>query len=650
MHLKAMPEKGFLILFFLILFSSGFVQGQIQRQPPSIPRENGETRPGERQGGSRKILDDSTKMVYSSRTTRFLLEQDVKNGIRRLYPIDTLIQRLNDFEINKKYDNKLQDLGNPGTAINPIFYTPPDIIGKQSGFNAFDYYFYGPEDILYYDTKSPYTDLNVVFGGRGRSRVDVVHSRNVNENWNIGFDFHRLSALKQLSRRNQDDRQVVSTAYDLYTHYRSKDKSYELFGNFSRLGHEVQESGGISNTDTSLFLFEDAQVFLNNAESREVRLNLHYFHQYQWNDQIKLYHQLDYLTQKNTFFDLLRAAGDNNSNDARFYDQILINPDTTDERFLFRSLNNELGFKGDLNNLFYSFYYQRRDLGFKRSRIDNNDVRAENYGGFNLRWNYDSLQYLSVFGKYMLGENYKLGAELRLPFFEATYSRYNYNSTFIQDMYLTNHFNWNNTFSSPESDNLYAAIKLNFGPLFFSPKINFHLVKDHIYYSANKEPVQADGYAQIFSPGLDLSINFFKNFVFQTEVNYTFETGPARDIFFYPDWFVNGTLYYNNFLFDKKLQVKIGVEANYKSPYLALDYNPVNQQFFNQDPSSPFWVPAENGYLVTDFFVNFKIKTVRVFLQLVHFNQAEESGYFVAPYYTGLPSTFDFGVNWMFFD
>jgi hypothetical protein len=60
---------------------------------------------------------------------------------------------------------------------------------------------------------------------------------------------------------------------------------------------------------------------------------------------------------------------------------------------------------------------------------------------------------------------------------------------------------------------------------------------------------------------------------------------------------------------------------------------------------------AANGYFIADAFVNVRIRRVRLFFKATQINQDfTQPGYFVAPFYVGLPRTFSFGVNWLLFD
>ena len=113
-----------------------------------------------------QILDDSTILVYGPSTLNVILEENLKSNDKRLVFIDTLVGKLDQFTAYGRSDYKLQNLGNIGTALFPVFYDLPNAIGAHAGYHAFDPLTTQPTDIQYYDTKSPFMKLNVVFGGK----------------------------------------------------------------------------------------------------------------------------------------------------------------------------------------------------------------------------------------------------------------------------------------------------------------------------------------------------------------------------------------------------------------------------------------------------------------------------------------------------
>ena len=599
-----------------------------------------------------QILDDTTKMVYGPETTKFITEKAIKYNLGGYQPIDTTITNLHRFTYVERYDNQLQNLGNLGTAARPVFYDPPEKIGRTLGFDIYDYYFKGPEKIRYYDTKSPYTDLTAIFAGNNRSMVNIDFSRNIKPNWNAGFNFSRITASRQLSRETQDDRQTFSTYYDFYTLYKTEDEKYLLLANLARLNHEVEELGGINAEDTIYFLYEDSEVFLEDAESRKFKLNAHLYHQYQFNNNIQFYHEFDLGEDFYSFIDPVLTE----TEISQFYDKVLFSTDSTVNKFKLKYLVNEVGFKGNLNNISYGIYYKRRNVNYIHKYLSNNSA-SESYGGVFMNMKFDSLHYLNAHGEYMLGGNHKLTGVYHNKYFEAGYNRVNVHPAYYHSAHFGNHHEWHNDFKPPQSDNIYGAINISTQRFLFRPHLSFSLINNYIYFGPEKTPNQISGYAQIISPGVDFNINFLKHFNWNNKLILSKVTGSSKDVFRVPNIFANSKIYYSNILFNSRLELNAGVDLHYKSPYEAYAYDPVTMHFYllptsvyEQDEIGTTVPKSELGYVVADVFLNLKIGSVRVFLKYIHINQGEEDGYFVTPFYTGQPGTLSFGVNWLFFD
>lgn len=597
-----------------------------------------------------QILDDSTKQVYGPTTTRYFYESSIIQERDTLFTLDTTLVKFHQFTLPDRYGHKLQNLGNIGTAINSIYPQAPDHIGVTSGYNAYDYYFVPPASIQYFDTKSPYTKVSAVFGDNARSMVDVDFSRNINPRWNVGVDFRRVTSDRQIGASGySQDRQVFSTAYDIYTAYITADSTYRILANFSRLKHEVKESGGIYpfNIDGEpeeipggLFDYDEETIWLQNAQSDELRKNYHIYHEYRLSSFTGLFHKFDMLEQEVSFSD------DINTPDSLFYDHIYIDPEKTSEEHIFKSITNTLGLKGDFGGFFYQLYYKRNDVDFSYKYLPASDFEAENYGGFDISYLQENLGMVGFFGEYLLGGNYKLGARLTSKWLQGSIRRVRSEVPYIYRQYFGNHDEWYNDFEPMVTDELKGAINVEVGPLLLRPKVTITNINRYLYFDEDARPAQAGSYCQIFSPGFDFRLTFFRNLHLETAVTYTTVTGGAEDNIRIPPILANASLYYTNFIFKDKLQLRGGLEGHFQTAYFAHDYDPVTMQFYLQND---FEIPQ---YYVADFFVNIKISSARVFFKLTNMSQlfGLTDGYFTAPFYTGQRGSIDLGINWMFYD
>ena len=601
-----------------------------------------------------QILDDSTKLVYGPETTQFITESDLLYNTDQIYFPDTSVNHFHRFSEQETRRYRYQNLGNLGTAMGPVYYQAPELIGERTGYYVYDHWFNGPEAIRYYNTKSPYTKLKYFLAGKGRAWIDVTHSRNVNPNWNVGFDFRRLSSDKQIgATRRRDDKQVVSTSYGFFTHYRTKDNRYQLMANFSRLKHGVFESGGIETAllpedKAEIIDYENTEIRIRNAKSELYRINYHLYQQFQLNEMAQVYHRFDRQNQQNQFVHSPLKE------DINYYHQVLISEDSTTERLNMSYWQNELGVKGTLEKLYYRLYYKRRDLKYIPKYLLPVQ-ESEDYAGFNLRLAADSSLMVSTEGEYLVGGYYNAAAFMRLKWLEASIRRKKYKPAFIQEQYFGNHDEWYNDFTAPVNNELNAAVNLPFKRLQLRAGLRANVVQNHIYFTAdsltvdsrpvNVRPEQAGASAQILSPYAFVRWEFAPGFFLENELIYTSVSGKSANVFNMPEYLLNSSLYYEGEMSDGNLYAQVGVDAHWRSAYFANGYDPVTQQFLVQNS---FEVPA---YPVIDLFFSFRISRTRIFARMSHINQGfPADGYFTTPYYSGVKRTFDLGVNWLFFD
>jgi len=596
-----------------------------------------------------QILDDSTKQVYGAYTTFYTTFDRIKNNDYRLTKIDTLIGGIHNFDYVSSNDYKYQNLGVVGTAMKPIYYQPTEQVGARSGFDAYEPYYYKKEDITFFDTKSPYTLVDAVFGGGRRAVTTVKHERNITPYWNAGFTFRRMSIEKQVSSSGRNDRQVVSTAYYLHTHYESESGKYVGLAAFSRSNHEVKESGGIDSESfqvTGEYFDEDAPVYLENAQSSDLRLDFFTYHEYKWKRQLNFYYLWEQIGNKYQFEDLKLKT----SNDGSFFDKILINPDSTTDKARFRQSIHEPGIKGSQGNFYYNFHLKLRKVDYLHQYLPYNEDRWETYGGFNFRFDFDSLKNhsLNVKGEYLVGGGYFLRGDYINKYFSATYQKTRYQPSIIQETYFGNHDEWHNNFNPINSDYIEGKIVVDLKKILIVPKLTLINLNHNVYYNNEGNPEQAGGNVQLLHPAFELDFHLFNNSIHWTnEGIYTLKSGDAKamDAIRIPDLFVNSRLYFGKPVFQNTVNVQMGVQVHYHSDYKAERYDPAIRQFYLQDDFDK----SMEAFIV-DLFLDFRIDQVAAFLKLEHVNQQTSTGYFTFPDYVGQKKVFSLGVSWMFFN
>jgi hypothetical protein len=645
-----------LFVGFILLLCGAAVQGQVQP---------------ERRGS--RVIDDTTKQIYGPNTSRYYFEQDVFYNRPVMHSIDTLIRnyhRIANF-VNRN-GNLYQDLGNIGTAIRPIYLQAPENIGESSGFHSYDLY-WDSERIRYYDTKSPYTNMQLVLGGRGRSITRATFSRNINPRWNFGFTYRGIFIDKQVQRKGKNDRITRSNYYDLYTAFQSKDSTYRLFVNLRRMFHRVNEFGGVQidveDTEGFADYFDvNARPWLTTASSEDLRTNFHIFHQYTVGSGLQFYHTMDRYKQKNKFLDVANDSQD------PFYNYFeLSDTDSVRDATTIRTLRNEVGIKGNLLKLFYNGYYALRHYHMKYNHLPTDTLNLstyparkgdEHYFGGRMSLDLDSLVQVRAWAEFILPDgankgNYRIEGSINSDWFTASARQMLYKPSYLTQAYRGQHNYWDyyltddGGLNDVEMSQIGGYVHYKNSVLAISPGITFTRLRNFIFFDQvttddsvqQVVPVQSGGNQILASPEARLSLTFFRHITFSNQAIYTIFLENNDDAIRAPELFVNAQLSYANIFFNGNLDMHAGIDLHWKSGYYAPGYDPAIQQFYTQD------VLESPDFPVVDLFFNAKIKRARIFFRYNNLVQIMKgTGYMPTPEYPGQRNVFDFGFDWSFYD
>lgn len=613
--------------------------------PNQRVNEAGLENEGEEQEGRRTLLDDSTRMVFGPTTSLFFYEKDIKRNSLVLYAQDTSLTNFHNYDPVAQNGWKYQDLGNIGSATQPLFFQMPDIIGATSGFHAYDLYHRNPENTRYFDTKSPFTEMSAFFGGGNRNMLDLTFARNINPRWNVGFDFHTIRARKTLNPNARDDNMVEQTAYGLHTNYRTENGKYWFLGSFSRTLHRVNEIGGIIPPEvdsTSIyFTYEDAKVWLRASQARDLRQDYHFYHEYKVKDGLQIYHVFDRKKQ-----DLLFLA-DMSSSDTLYYPSPEFSArDTARNQSDFAEWRNEIGFKGTFGGFYYNAFAKFRNGRMKNVRLESDQRFNEFFIGGELIGKLSEEWSISADGEYLLPGAFRLHGLFSSPWLDAEYTKALYKPTLMQQQYRGYYLDWSNDLENVGVDQIKATVKLDFDKIQLRPTLTVNRVNNYVYFEVNGAATQARGEAFLLQPGVIANFQIGRKFRWENELIFTQITGDASDAFRIPDFYANSRFYFDSPLFDDNIFVQLGVDVRYHSDYFADAYFTGTQQFYLQNDFNVY------AYPVADLFLNFRINRTRVLVKYNHFNSGlmSEEGYFVTPGYTGYRSFLDLGITWYLFD
>lgn len=222
--------KGICILaiFFLVPLS---LQAQIFSNQVANPMS-----------GDSKIISDSTKKKKNAddRIRIFSYREELAEKT----PLDTGINYLHR---NPLLGNWIQDIGNLGLSAQQRFFQPDSDIAMLDGLSANRFYFLSRINSPFYNTTRPYTSLYYRLGSQQEQMLELFHTQNINERWNVAIRYMKVGApgFYKLQKSNNDHLAITS-------HYRSTNGHYDVKGTFFYNKMQQDENGGILNEDDLL--------------------------------------------------------------------------------------------------------------------------------------------------------------------------------------------------------------------------------------------------------------------------------------------------------------------------------------------------------------------------------------------------------------
>lgn len=565
----------------------------------------------------------------------------------------------------------LQSLSNDGQTNNVLDYSLiNNYMNPSFGFSSKQWNYYQIEDINYYKVPTPFTELSYRSVVKQGQNLNTLFTTNFNERTNVFIGYRALRSLgAYLNELNSIGN------FKLGGSYNTKDEKYYLQMNFVFQDIMNQENGGI--TDIDLFESSDApynnrerlNVYMRNANSLFKGTRAFLNHKYKFNssteNEIWLKHKFFYEYQSNefnqtdltTFESNIRYFGDSYSNSIKdkvrfknFYNQLSLaynsaslgelafNAEISSFDYYYNSIvvkgNSEIvpaSLKYDLVTLGGSYGINKEDFNFNAearqsiSEISTTELKAE--------ISYD------ITDLYTLKANYQYLSkipEMTQQMFQSSYVDYN----------------WINNFSNEKIQSINATFENPYVNL----SGNFQLINDKIYFSNNNLKLNAFGVPeqQLVSPKqYDKTIGYF-NVKAQREFKFGKfaldntllfqQVTQDENIVNVPSFITRNTIYYSDKLFKKALFLQTGIVFKYHTKYYANEYNPILGDYFVQDSRKI------GGFPTFDFFVNAKIKTARIYLNLEHFNSSLTGyNFFATPTRPFTDMRLRFGIVWDFF-
>lgn len=156
---------------------------------------------------------------------------------------------------------------------------------------------------------------------------------------------------------------------------------------------------------------------------------------------------------------------------------------------------------------------------------------------------------------------------------------------------------------------------------------------------------QNSGNIQVFSAALRQD---FKLGIFHLDNEITYQKSSNQDVLPLSELTLYHNLYIKFGLAKKVLQIEMGADVRYFTQYYAPDYAPAIGQFYLQNKETRYKL---GGYPLLNGYINLHLKRTRIFIAMYNLIQGQgEKSYFLAPHYPLNPRLLKFGLSWNFFD
>lgn len=583
-------------------------------------------------------------------------------------------------------------LGNDGSATRSLLFSTPQRIGWDPGFHSLDVYKWKVENVRFFNTPKPYTELGYMLASGSEQMIDILHTQNIKPYWNVSFNYRLLTAPGIFRNRKNQHKN-----YQISSWYQSPNRRYNNY--FVILGNKLQagESGGIRTDkdylndpvyERSRFTIPTniggdpsfgADLFSNTITTgrNEKDFTLLLRQQYDlgrkdslvtdstviplFYPRLRFEHNFRYATYDYSFQDYPSSGRGSNTPDSTYYDSlyaIKFNPgDSVFIQDRWKELSNDFSVYQfpDANNL-QQFIKLGIELQLLKGTLRSSDQSFYNiiaHGEYrnrtkNQKWDINAFGRLHTAG--LNSGDYHAYISLqrllsqRLGTLQVGFENINRSPSFLYNQRSSFYLDAPKDFGKENTAHFFAA--------YFIPKLGLQLKGDY-YFVTNY--LYLNGYRSLQQENAVfnlLRVSGFKTFRLARSWNIHSEVyvqqkagGAAVNV---PVFFTRNRFAYEGRLF-RNLNLSAGLEMRYNTPYKADNYSPVLGQFFYQDTTTISNRPELHA------FAHFRIRTFKAYIRVENLNTASTAGgfrfnknNFAAPGYPTPGMVFRVGIYWTF--
>jgi len=563
-------------------------------------------------------------------------------------------------------------LGNPGSAVQNTFFSERQDIEVNWQIKNFYPYLKTHKKQKFYNTKTPFTQMQFVSGGEDYEYFTFNHTQNYDKHINLGMSYEIFNSegyLNYQSTRNRNFSFWTDIDYE----------RYKMYGSINFNAINADENGGIRTdyllTDSSVSV-QDMTTKLSNANNRFSYFIAAIDHQYRLLNfgQDSIYKNGLWLSHHFSFDKMQRLYTDEGD---EYTDPV------TEEVFNFyantyngtRSYDTTsfIDYKNRAAIMFQSRGKTKIDMGpfVEHHQIKNTNFYRDTLFTYNNDTTYETI---SVGGQATIKKSDDFEVDLQAlyyPFQDYNYQNYQitanlvkwqklWNDTlymhlmlyhmektpdYLLGQYFSNHLKWVNNLQDENER------KLQFNLRLINSRFNLQFTVDHldnyIYFDQNMKVAQHDQEIMMFGAKIGKKFTFFEHFNFEMSLmgQYT-----ATDFIDVPEFSAKGNFFYKRQIKFKNTEGIIdlygGFSGRVHTKYYAPAYSPAIAQFYLQDEK------LIGNYPVLNVFVGARVKRFLFSLRFDHVNSGLMRGvsYYSAYNYLLRPRNLRFSVSWNFYN
>lgn len=550
------------------------------------------------------------------------------------------------------------------TQKTPLFFSSP-----------YDAYLVGVEDVLFFNTTTPFAKLeyrSALPTFYQQDHFKSMFSMNANSRTNFGALVNLIYGRGQYA--NQATRLVNGGFWGSYNGRRYSAQGVVMFNNFRN-----HENGGITDREYILHPEESLNMEANNIPTRLNAItgyvdNLYYYNHkfcfgYEKERQVTEdsvaydYIPVSSITHTIKFEDVRRRYVEQDSVTSGVYDYNYYSGASTLDSTRYWSLKNVLAFtlEEKFNRIMRFGLTGFVEYDLRRFRMYENDsLLGSRHTEHNLRvgaqifkregekFTFDVNGDVYLVGPRLGDFSVYGGIKSVFPITQkdtmlisARGGFYSETSDYLTKHYLSNHFQW--TADLDRSMRFNVKGRIAFPTRDISLGVQFENVTNLIYFNEDALPAQYSGNVQVIAADVTANLHAWRLHL-DNKVVYQYTSN--RRILPLPDVALYSNFYYLDHFFKNVLTFQLGVSVRYHTAYYGNTYMPATGVFHLQHDYEVGNYPEMNVYL------NCFIKRVRFYAQYANWNASlfGDRNYFSMPYYPLNPATFQFGVSWTFYD